>query len=348
MNKKVSIFYYVHASDKLLTIVIPTYNRAERLVNQLKSIFLQPECKNVEIVILDNHSNYDIANCLEQNFQSEEFSNIELAKNPFNIGIDGNLSNSFMFCKTKYMWLLSDDDMTLGNSIKNVLLNIENNKDIAVFKYSINNFIPEEDKVISSISEFLNYYKSGLHTSGSMIFISNNIFNMELIKPFIQNAFTPFNFLMLTITALSKNTLKIKFCPESIVDYIPPDPGSEWDFIPMLLRMSTFNKFALSIFYKGNYVITKRQIIELSILIVRDFSRIKIITDLFKINNRWRRRYIYNKLFFDVFIHDARHHWIYFFLFHFLNLIHIDYVGLSKIKRITKNALKQFKSVKII
>jgi hypothetical protein len=344
---KNTLISHNHGDVKLLTIVIPTYNRGERLMNQLKSIFLQPEYKNTEIVILDNHSNYDIENGLKNNFTSEELSVIELIRNPFNIGIDGNLSNVFMFCKTKYMWLLSDDDETLSNSIETVLLNIENYKNVAAYKYSIKNFLPEEDKVIANITEFIEYYKSGVHTSGSMIFISNNIFNMELLAPFLQNAFTPFNFFMLIITALFTNTVEIKFCSESIVNYIPPNPGSEWDFISMLLRASTFDKFTMSILYKNNYAFKKKQLIELSALLIRDFSHRKLIYDLFRINSRWRRVYIYNKLFFDVLINDNGHHWIYFFIFHFFNLINIDYANLFKLKQKVRNILRRFKVKKI-
>jgi glycosyltransferase involved in cell wall biosynthesis len=348
MGKKTAIINHKYDSDKLLTVVIPTYNREERLINELRTIFSQPEYKNVEIVILDNHSDYDITNSLKRNFTEEELSSVELVRNPINIGMYGNISNSFMFCKTKYMWLLSDDDETLRDSIKTVLSDIENNMDIAVFKYSINNFLPEEDKIISNISEFINYYRSGSHTSGTMIFISNNIFNMELLEPFIQGAFTLFGPFMLIIAALSTNTIRFKFCPESIVSYIPPAPGSEWNFLSSLVVASTLEKFLMSIFYKDNYAITKRQIIELGTLYIRDFSRTKLIIDLFKINSRWKRGYIYNKLFFDMMIHDTKHHWAFFFLFHFLNLINIDYAGLSKIKQKTKNIIKRFRPKKIV
>jgi GT2 family glycosyltransferase len=191
-----NIFNYMHVSDKILTIVIPTYNRKIRLINQLRSIVLQPEYKNVEVVVLDNHSDYDIANSLKEHFSFNDLSNIELKRNPFNIGGDGNLSNSFMFCKTKYMWLLSDDDETSINSIKTILANIAENENVAMFKYSIGNFVPEEDKTISNIDEFIDYYRSGVHSSGTMIFISNNIFNMELLIPYITSAFTPFHFII--------------------------------------------------------------------------------------------------------------------------------------------------------
>jgi GT2 family glycosyltransferase len=341
--KEITVFTHKNDSNKLLTIAIPTYNREKKLVNQLKSIFFQSEYKDVEIVILDNHSNYDIANCLKNHFSFQELSNVELIKNPFNIGVYGNVANSFMFCRTKYMWLLSDDDETLCDSIKNVLLNIEKNKDIAIFKYSIYNFVPEEDKIICNITEFIDYYKSGIHSSGNMIFISNNIFNMELLIPFIQNAFTVFNYLFLIISSLSSNTIKMKFCPQCIVNYIPPNHDSEWDFISTLLMFSTFNKFSMAIFYKNNYTVTKKQIIELSTLIIRDFPRKKLLLDLFKINNPRKRGYIYNKLFFDVFIYDTGHHWIYFFLFHFLNLVNISYANLSKIINKLEDILTKYR-----
>jgi GT2 family glycosyltransferase len=344
--KNSAVFKHINNNNnKILTIVIPTYNREKRLLNQLRSIFLQPEYKDVEIVILDNHSDYDIATSLKDHFSPKELSNVELIRNPFNIGIDGNLSNSFMFCKTKYMWLLSDDDETLIDSIKAILLNIENNKDIAIFKYSIANFFPEEDKTISSIAEFIDYYRSGIHSSGTMIYISNNIFNMELLSPFIQNVFTPFNFFMLIFSSLSTKAFKMKFCPQSIVSYISPDAGSEWDFIPMLIRVSTFDKFAMSILHKNDdFVLTKRQVVELGLLIARNFPQRKLLLDLLKIRDLWKRKYIYNKLFFDVLIHGARYHWMYFFLFHLFNIINIDNVKLSSMIKKIKDVIKKIKS----
>jgi hypothetical protein len=138
----------------------------------------------------------------------------------------------------------------------------------------------------------------------------------------------------------------MQFCSQSIVNYIPPNPGSEWDFISMLLRMSTFDKFLLSILYKENYTFTKWQIRKLSTLIVRDFSHKKLLVDLFKISSSWKRSHIYNKLFFDVLIHGAGCPWIYFFSFHFLNLINIDYSALSHIIKKAKNILVRLRFTK--
>ena len=43
-----------------LSIVIPTYNRKDRLIRQLRSIYNQRESSLVDIVICDNHSDYDV------------------------------------------------------------------------------------------------------------------------------------------------------------------------------------------------------------------------------------------------------------------------------------------------
>jgi hypothetical protein len=89
----------------------------------------------------------------------------------------------------------------------------------------------------------------------------------------------------------------------------------------------------MSFLEETNCTFKKKQITELSALVIRDFPRKKLLMDLFKINNSRQRAYIYNRLFFDVFVHDTGHHWIYFFLFHFLNLLNIKYDNLSNMAK---------------
>lgn len=311
---------------KELSIIITTYNRKERLFDQLRSIFRQSNYLQVELIILDNNSDYDLLTMLNLSFSKEELSIVEVIKRPYNIGMVGNLSTSFMYCKTKWMWLLSDDDETTLSSIEIILNNIHNNKEIAIFKYSIKNFYPEDFKTISTIDEFIEYYKNGSHTSGNMIFMSNNIFNLELLHPYLGYAsihgYTYIPHIIPIIAGLCSNKIKMAFIPDVIVSFKPPEPGSNWNFIPVILGLSSFGDLDVSM--------NKKQHNRLCSLVVRDFNHLKFIYDLSLIKKRWKRKYIYTKVFFNLYIHDRNFHWIHFFIFHIIFLFRINVVSLRK------------------
>jgi len=305
-----------------LTIVIPTYNRRERLLNQLKSIFKQPEYCQIHIIILDNCSNYDILNELNKNFVEIELSCVEVIQRTYNIGMVGNVSTSFMYCKTKWMWLLSDDDETTDNSLKVLLMNIKENSNIALFKYSIVNFIHEEDKLISNIDELISYYISGKHSSGGLIFMSNNVFNMELLNPYLGYAnvysYTYIPHLIPVIAGLANKKIKIKFCSERIVKYIAPDINSKWSFLPVLLGVSSFVDI--------DFGLKKEQQRLLCTLIARNFPQTMFISALLNINDRWKRKIIYNKVFNSLYKFKDQNCWFFYFIFYFIHYSRIDMV----------------------
>ena len=309
-------------SKKILTICIPTYNRKERLLNQLRSIFNQLKYSCTNIVILDNCSNYNVLQELNNSFSEKELSNVELIQRPYNIGMVGNLSTSFLYCKTKWMWLLSDDDETCKESIDLILENIEKNPDIAVFKFSIEGFAPEEDKIISTINEFIEYYKSGLHKSGNMIFISNNVFNLDILNPYLGYtnvySYTYVPHLVSVIAGLSEKKIQLKFCPENIVKYISPDPSSKWNFLQVLLGISSFADIDFGLDKKQHHI--------LCMLVFRNFSLTTLISQLFRIKDRWRRKYIFKKIFSSFYGYETKKRWISYLIFYFIYYSRIDKV----------------------
>ena len=58
--------------EKILTICIPTYNRKERLLKQLDSLYAQPDVYQTIIQIIDNHSGYDIETAIKEHFGQEK------------------------------------------------------------------------------------------------------------------------------------------------------------------------------------------------------------------------------------------------------------------------------------
>ena len=90
----------------LLTIAIPTYNRENYLRDCLKSILVQT-FTDFEIIIFDNHSDYNIVSLIDE-FND---SRITLSQNETNIGNVGNFNKIFNFkYDSKYLIVFHDDD----------------------------------------------------------------------------------------------------------------------------------------------------------------------------------------------------------------------------------------------
>lgn len=211
---------------KELSIVITTYNRKEPLLEQLRSIEKQGLYDKYEVIISDNHSNYDVKEWVETSLSSDFLKNVSVVQRPMNIGGSLNITLSFQLAKTKWMWLLSDDDITEPNSIKTILDDIERHKndDVCCVKYSISGrFAKNDDKIIDNVVDFFDYY-TGTHTAGEMVFMCNNLFNMEHLRKFFidiaMNANTCMPQVLLPLLAVKNANKKIRLSPVSLTNYV--------------------------------------------------------------------------------------------------------------------------------
>lgn len=209
-----------------LTVVITTYNRKEPLLEQLKSLEVQGHYDKYEIIVSDNHSDYDVKEWLELSLKPEFMKIIKVIVRPFNVGGDMNITLSFQYANTEWMWLLSDDDITTPNSIKTILDDIERhrNDDVCCVKYSISGkFVPNDDKIVDNIEDFFNYYTK-VHSAGEMVYMCNNVFRMNYLRKFItdvtMDSNTSMSQVLLPLLAVKNDNKKICFSPESLTSYI--------------------------------------------------------------------------------------------------------------------------------
>ena len=93
----------------LLTIAIPTYNRAKSLKELIHILLAEESTEFIEILISDNNSEDDTKEVVTS-FSSTEIYCIEYYKNETNIGFDGNVLNCYKKAKGRFIWFLSDDD----------------------------------------------------------------------------------------------------------------------------------------------------------------------------------------------------------------------------------------------
>lgn len=261
-----------------LSIVITTYNRRNRLITQLNSIFLQAYSKKLEIIILDNCSDYDIQATITDHFP-DKMENITIKVRQYNAGAYWNVASAFTYCTTKWMWLLSDDDETMPNSLENIFCDIEEQPEVLMFKYTIPGLPVEEDVRVNDMDGYLDYYLSG-HFTGGMFFMSNNIFNMERLRPNLGYAnlysYTFIPHVIPILKSLSVGLGDIQFSSKSIVNYKAPDKEYGGRYLLALgLGLSTIGDIDLGL--------SEIQYKRLLKIIVREFPMRQTLDALFQV-----------------------------------------------------------------
>lgn len=113
------------ANEKILSICIPTYNRAN-LLNRL--------LKNLEAELLDIHDVVEI--CISDNCSTDETQQVCLdwqkklpliySKTSENIGYDRNVLRVTKMAHGKYIWFMGDDDLVLQGSVKKLVAYLAN------------------------------------------------------------------------------------------------------------------------------------------------------------------------------------------------------------------------------
>lgn len=106
---------------KLLTIAIPTYNRPNDLDKSLTVVL--PQIKRfeqyIEFLVSDNASIKSNADVIKKHKQQGYKIDYVIQDN--NLGMDGNFTFIYNYAKTKYVWMLSDDDLLIDNGIEIII-----------------------------------------------------------------------------------------------------------------------------------------------------------------------------------------------------------------------------------
>jgi len=105
-------------SQPLLTIAIPTWNRASFLECNLKQIYKELkslESELVEVIVSDNFST-DHTELVVKNAKNAGF-NLVYVRNAENIGSDANIAQSFNLAKGEYVLILGDDDLFIDGAL---------------------------------------------------------------------------------------------------------------------------------------------------------------------------------------------------------------------------------------
>lgn len=276
--------------DKILTIAIPTYNRKHQLIRLLKSIECQNCTDDCKILISDNCSNYSVVDAINQEFSGALRDSIEVMKREINGGGDYNISSLFAYCKTSLFWIVGDDDELLSGSILKVIENYKKYPEIPFFKYAMPAaFKFTNDIRLSCVDDFVSCHKKG-YLLGGIIFISNNVYNVELIKPYFTDClyygYSSISQIIPMMHCLVDSDFDVLLCKDYIVKYNAPD-DDHWNYLKVVTSLSTI----LDINWGNKH----KEITKIFRVICDYFGFGNFLLDNIKISDKSYRKYIYWK-----------------------------------------------------
>lgn len=113
-------------SEPLLTIAIPTYNRAafldlclKRIGEELDSLSAD-RCKFIRVYVSNNASTDNTTEVISLH-QLKDAGEFEVVNNAENIGGERNVAQCYAAATTPYVWVFGDDDVILPGGLQKVL-----------------------------------------------------------------------------------------------------------------------------------------------------------------------------------------------------------------------------------
>ena len=168
--------------NNYLSICIPTYNRADVLKYNLSRIVPIVRRDNIAIYISNNASTDDTVDIVQQ--FKKEYRYIYIKTNKSNVGYADNFKNVLQMSKSKFSWLLGDDDTITNDSCSRILEYIKEypNSDFIVLNGNTgSNVNIYENHIFKSRNDVLYHLVGHLFWMSSLVlsykFMNNTFFN---------------------------------------------------------------------------------------------------------------------------------------------------------------------------
>lgn len=172
--------------DKLLTVAIPTYRRAEYLRVCLSHLLPQTSAyrDSVEVIVSNNCSPDDTGDVVAAFIA--EGHDVRYVCNEENVGPDANILQCFNLARGKYLLVLGDDDIPLDGTIRTIVEAVSD-KDYGCvylrgysFRHDHRREFPKKKKGNGALIEY--GPKAFIHKTNIMLtFISGNVVNRQLV-----------------------------------------------------------------------------------------------------------------------------------------------------------------------
>lgn len=127
--------------DKLISVIVPTFNSEETILKTIKSIFEQKITNDIEIIIIDDNSTDKTINLVKSIKIKQKFK-IKIIQNKKNMGSGFSRKIGIKKSRGYYIAFLDSDDYWLENKLKNQIKFMESIPNV-VFTYS--DFLEEKN-----------------------------------------------------------------------------------------------------------------------------------------------------------------------------------------------------------
>ena len=206
-------------NQPILTIAIPTYNRATFLENNLKQLYnnwQQLNDKNYLEIIISNNASTDNTKAIVQQFVDLGLP-IRFFNNVINLRADGNFYNCYENATGKYLWIFGDDELLFNTALPNIVEILQENELGCLYVRGIgydNKFDLEKYNIIKS--EEIEWINSDLYLEKInyyLTFCTGNIFNKSLIpsdfnpKEFIGSNLNQVSWYLMALNNAQKNCI---------------------------------------------------------------------------------------------------------------------------------------------
>lgn len=161
----------------VLSVAIPTFNRAETLRRQLGSLLGQiVGCgADVEVVVSDNASS-DATRAVVDQMRSR-FPDLRYVRNDTNVGLLRNVDRAVRACRAEYVWIVGDDDVLMPYGVETVIGAVRRaaeGPDPAAFVF-LNEFPVAADNTWVGASREAPSLPSDVKVDSSVLFLSFDI-----------------------------------------------------------------------------------------------------------------------------------------------------------------------------
>ena len=250
--------------EKLLSIAIPTYNRAGILNHALELLVSQLiDLKGVELIISDNNS-ADNTRAIMESWKSRYPSLISVFYQKSNTGFYGNFRKCKELAKGKYIWILSDDDHVVNGAIEKVYSVLRDCSPDVLF---LDNKLEADsiEKSKCTLDELVLKKNLRLTLISATIFQNSLTCDAEVFEQFRRSSFIGF---ALLISIRSKSTTAT-ILSNKIFNERKARPGGYNYYKVFVIEMSDIFKYMNSVSYKKEGINAIKRNILLKLILKR-------------------------------------------------------------------------------
>lgn len=153
--------------EVLVSVIIPCFNSSKTIVRAIKSVLVQSNEFNIEIILIDDFSEDDTLKKIK-NFEPPKNISIIVLKNEKNMGAGYSRDKGIANSKGQYIAFLDADDYWLPNKLENQINFLKENENIAIvysdyfIEKNVSNYedlrlIKTPSEVSNKINKFINH-----------------------------------------------------------------------------------------------------------------------------------------------------------------------------------------------